>query len=91
MQKTPSQNLSLSGRKFAHNFLGGFLGTFLSKCKYFEDQSTKCRDFLYLGVLRGIRMRKNFGEISDTRGYPDIADISYNTAQKSYFELIFDI
>ena len=30
-----------------------FFGAFLRKCKYFEDQSTKCRDFLYLGVLRG--------------------------------------
>ena len=36
------------------NFLAAvFLGAFLSKCKYFEDELTKCRDFLYLGVLRG--------------------------------------
>ena len=39
----------------------------------------------------GIRIRKNFGEISDIRGYPDIADTGYNSAQKSYFGMIFGL
>ena len=72
-------------------FSGRFFWHFFKKVQVFWNRVDQISRFFVPWGFRGwrIRIRKNFGEISDIRGYPDIADTGYNSAQKSYFEMIF--